>query len=47
MSLLIKGKLKEDWFDKVSEDGEYVRKDSQFRNVIIADEAEKIGRAHV
>ena len=41
MSLLVKGELKEDWFDKVSEDGEYVRKDSQFRNVISADDAEK------
>ncbi len=41
MSLLIKGELKEDWFDKVSEDGEYVRKDSQFRNVITAEDAEK------
>ena len=41
MSLLIKGELKEDWFDKVSEDGEYVRKDSQFRNWITTDEAEK------
>lgn len=40
MSLLIKGKLKEDWFDKVSEDGEYVRKDSQFRNTIASSEAE-------
>ena len=41
MSLLIKGELKEDWFDKVSEDGEYVRKDSQFRNVIKPADAEK------
>ena len=41
MSLLIKGELKEDWFDKVSEDGEYVRKDSQFRNVITPEDAEK------
>ena len=37
MSLLIKGELKEDWFDKVSDDGEYVRKDSQFRNWITPD----------
>ena len=37
MSLLIKGEIKEDWFDKVSEDGEYVRKDSQFRNWITPD----------
>ena len=41
VSLLIKGELKEDWFDKVSEDGEYVRKDSQFRNSILTNEAEK------
>ena len=34
MSLLINGEIKEDWFDKVSDDGEYVRKDSQFRNWI-------------
>ena len=37
MSLLIKGEIKEDWFDKVSENGEYVRKDSQFRNWITPD----------
>lgn len=37
MSLLIKGKIKEDWFDKVSDEGEYVRKDSQFRHWITAD----------
>jgi len=41
MSLLIKGELKEDWFDKVSEDGEFVRKDSQFRNGIAANDVEK------
>ena len=41
MSLLINGELKEDWFDKVSDEGEYVRKDSQFRDVIAAEEAEK------
>ena len=41
MSLLIKGELKEDWFDKSSNDGEYVRKDSQFRNWITPDDAEK------
>lgn len=46
MSLLIKGELKEDWFNKVSENGEYVRKDSQFRNNITTDEAEK-GRYHL
>ena len=37
MSLLIKGKIKEDWFGKVSEDGDYVRKDSQFRSWITPD----------
>ena len=46
MSLLIKGELKEEWFDKVSEDGEYVRKDSQFRDVIAPEDAEK-GRYHL
>jgi len=34
VSLLIKGELKPDWFDNVSDGGEYVRKDSQFRNWI-------------
>ena len=37
MSLLINGQLKEDWFDDVSNDGEYVRKDSQFRHWITPD----------
>lgn len=37
MSLLINGEMKEDWFDKVSNDGEYVRKDSQFRNWVTPD----------
>jgi len=37
VSLLVKGELKEDWFEKSSNDGEYVRKDSQFRNWITAD----------
>jgi len=37
VSLLIKGKLEKDWFKKVSEDGEYIRKDSQFRNWITHD----------
>lgn len=41
MSLLVKGELKEDWFDKVSKDGEYVRKDSQFRSTIKPEDAEK------
>lgn len=39
MSLLVKGELKEDWFAKSSNDGEYVRKDSQFRNWITVDGA--------
>lgn len=46
MSLLVKGEIKKDWFDKVSEDGEYVRKDSQFRNIINPDQAEQ-GRYHL
>ena len=37
MSLLINGKIEDDWFGKVSDDGEYVRKDSQFRNWITPD----------
>lgn len=37
MSLLVNGELKPDWFDNVSDGGEYVRKDSQFRNWITAD----------
>ena len=41
MSLLVKGKYQKDWFDKVSEEGEYVRKDSQFRKTISAADAEK------
>ena len=36
MSLLVNGELKPDWFDNVSDGGEYVRKDSQFRNWITA-----------
>lgn len=46
VSLLINGEIEEDWFDKVSEDGEYVRKDSQFRNVITPNDAER-GRYHL
>jgi len=46
MSLLVKGKFKKDWFDNVSNDGEYVRKDSQFRNTILPKDAEK-GRYHL
>ena len=37
MSLMINGQLKSDWFDEQHQDGEYVRKDSQFRNWITAD----------
>jgi putative glutathione S-transferase len=37
VSLLINGKIQEDWFDKVSKGGEYVRKDSQFRNWVTPD----------
>jgi len=37
MSLMVNGKLKNDWFDEQNESGEYVRKDSQFRNWITAD----------
>jgi len=34
MSLMINGKLKDDWFEEQHDDGEYIRKDSQFRNWI-------------
>jgi putative glutathione S-transferase len=37
MSLLIKGELKEDWLEKETVDGEFVRMDSQFRNWVTAD----------
>lgn len=37
MSLMVKGELRDDWFDASSEQGEYVRKDSQFRNWVTAD----------
>ncbi len=46
MSLLIKGELKEDWFGNVSEGGEYVRKDSQFRDSIAPQDIEA-GRYHL
>ena len=39
MSLLINGHLEKDWFKKVSENGEYVRKDSQFRHWVTRDGA--------
>lgn len=37
MSLLVNGKLESDWFEKSNQDGDYVRKDSQFRNWITVD----------
>ncbi len=37
MSLLIKGELRDDWFDKTTDSGEYIRQDSQFRHWITAD----------
>lgn len=37
MSLSINGVLKDDWFEKSSDQGEYVRKDSQFRHWITPD----------
>lgn len=37
MSLLVKGKLREDWFESEQEDGEFIRKDSQFRNWVTVD----------
>ena len=37
MSLLVKGKLKPDWLEVETEAGEFVRKDSQFRNWITED----------
>jgi len=37
MSLLVDGDLKEDWFDSEQTDGEFIRKDSQFRNWVTAD----------
>ena len=37
MSLLINGKIQENWFEKVSDEGSYIRKDSQFRNWITQD----------
>ncbi len=46
MSLLINGELKDDWFGNVSEGGEYVRKDSQFRDSIAPDDIEA-GRYHL
>ena len=37
MSLMQNGKLLADWLDAETEDGEFVRKDSQFRNWVTAD----------
>lgn len=37
MSLLIKGKIQGDWMSHETEGGEFVRKDSQFRNWVTAD----------
>jgi glutathionyl-hydroquinone reductase len=37
MSLMIKGVLREDWLEAETEDGEFVRKDSRFRNWITPD----------
>ena len=37
MSLLIKGELKPDWLDSETEDGEFIRQDSQFRSWITPD----------
>ncbi|AGA34906.1 Glutathione S-transferase, omega [Thioalkalivibrio nitratireducens DSM 14787] len=37
MSLLIRGKLQSDWLDEETEDGEFVRQDSQFRHWVTPD----------
>lgn len=37
MSLMQNGKLLDDWLDSETENGEFVRKDSQFRNWVTAD----------
>ena len=37
MSLLVDGKLQTDWLDAVQKDGEYVRRDSQFRHWVTSD----------
>lgn len=37
MSLLVNGKLKENWLDSELEEGEFIRQDSQFRNWITVD----------
>lgn len=37
MSLMINGELREGWFDSEQEDGEFVRRESQFRNWVTPD----------
>ncbi len=37
MSLMVKGEIREDWLDAETEDGEFVRKDSQFRSWVTVD----------
>ncbi|MFO8003343.1 MAG: glutathione S-transferase family protein, partial [Thioalkalivibrio sp.] len=37
MSVLIKGQLQSNWLDEETEGGEFVRKDSQFRNWVTPD----------
>jgi len=37
MSLMIKGELREDWLDSETEDGAFVRKESQFRHWVTPD----------
>jgi len=39
MSLLVKGKLQPDWLDAETEDGEFIRQDSQFRHWVTPDGA--------
>jgi putative glutathione S-transferase len=34
MSLMVKGKLQDDWYESETESGEFIRQDSQFRNWI-------------
>ena len=34
MSLMVKGKLQDDWYEAETESGEFIRQDSQFRNWI-------------
>ena len=36
MSLMLKGKLQDDWYEAETESGEFIRQDSQFRNWITA-----------